>query len=95
MRNSAELISADLLAAPQIGRTPRRRFLILSAQTLVQSRLPPPAFIGDVDHAPVVILMANGGFDAENTPAEFPEPADRDEYVAWLHGPSNEMPRNR
>ena len=33
---------------------------------------PPPAFIGNIDTAPIVILMANGGYNEEGTPKEFP-----------------------
>ena len=32
---------------------------------------PPPAFIGDVENAPIVILDNNGGFDPSMTPNEF------------------------
>ncbi len=30
---------------------------------------PPPAFIGDVENAPVVLLEANGGYDPVVTPS--------------------------
>lgn len=32
---------------------------------------PPPAFIGDVENAPIIILDNNGGFDPTMTPGEF------------------------
>lgn len=32
---------------------------------------PPPAFIGDVENAPIIILDNNGGFDPIMTPREF------------------------
>ena len=32
---------------------------------------PPPAFIGDVENAPIIILDNNGGFDPTVTPGEF------------------------
>ena len=32
---------------------------------------PPPAFIGDVENAPIIILDNNGGFDPTTTPGEF------------------------
>lgn len=54
---------------------------------------PPPAFIGDIDNAPVVILFANGGFDAAVTPTEFPYEEDRREYLDWLHGHRKEPPK--
>jgi hypothetical protein len=55
---------------------------------------PPPAYIGDIDNAPVVILMANGGYSPIETPREFRDQADIDEYVAWLKGDRVETPRN-
>ncbi len=55
---------------------------------------PPPAFIGDIDNAPVVILMLNGGYDQSKTPAEFAEPNDRTEYLSWLKGERAEIPKN-
>lgn len=53
---------------------------------------PPPAFIGDVDHAPVIVLMENGDYDPNLTPTEFARPEDRAEYVAYLHGDRSEFP---
>jgi hypothetical protein len=54
---------------------------------------PPPAFIGDVDNAKVVILMASGGLN-DNTKSEFPAEEDRLEYIDWLGGRRKEMPKN-
>jgi hypothetical protein len=54
---------------------------------------PPPAFIGDVDNAPIVILMGNGGYNSD-TPLEFPDRTDHDEYIQWLRGERVEVPRN-
>jgi hypothetical protein len=53
---------------------------------------PPPAFVGDVDSAPVVILMLNGGYDPEKTPLEFPTPGDMQEHVQWLKGERKQPP---
>ncbi len=52
---------------------------------------PPPAFTGDVDNAPIVVLMANGGYDPDpitGTRSEFLKPEDRKEHLAMLsrHG---------
>jgi hypothetical protein len=52
---------------------------------------PPPAFIGDVDNAPVVILMANGGYGPD-TAAEFETQTDRSEYISWLRGETAAIP---
>lgn len=53
---------------------------------------PPPAFIGDVDNAPVVILMLNGGYDPASTPREFPTSDDMNEHRQWLRGERKEPP---
>lgn len=45
---------------------------------------PPPAYIGDILNAPILILDNNGGFDAKMTPAEFPDPHAHDEFRAAL-----------
>ncbi len=55
---------------------------------------PPPAFVGDVDNAPVVILMANGGYVADATPREFPRPEDHREFIDNLRGDRKDLPRN-
>lgn len=48
---------------------------------------PPPAFIGDIVNAPVVLLDANGGYDPIVTPAEFPDQRSHDRYLDLLHRP--------
>jgi hypothetical protein len=53
---------------------------------------PPPAFVGDVDAAPVVVLMANGGYDLNITPTEFARPRDVHECIAYLHGERQQLP---
>src|SRR5215217_1498687 len=55
-------------------------------------RFPPPAYIGDVDNAPIIILMGNGGFNPVGTPREFPDRAAVDEYIAFLHDPGRGFP---
>jgi hypothetical protein len=54
---------------------------------------PPPAFIGDVDNAKVIVLMASGGFGKE-TQLEFPTQDDHQEHIDWLVGRRKEMPKN-
>jgi hypothetical protein len=56
-------------------------------------RYPPPAFIGDVDKAGLVVLMLNGGIAADLEAAEFPRPEDSQEYIDWLTGRRKEPPR--
>jgi hypothetical protein len=53
---------------------------------------PPPAFIGDIDHAPVVVLMANGGCDPKLTPTEFARPEDAVEFIEYLRGERQAFP---
>jgi hypothetical protein len=55
---------------------------------------PPPAYVGDVDNAPVVFLDANGGYCPQKTPAEFPRDRDLGEYIDWLRGERKELPEN-
>lgn len=47
---------------------------------------PPPAFIGDIEHAPVVLLDANGGYSQE-TSLEFPDARSVARYIDLLHSP--------
>lgn len=48
---------------------------------------PPPAFIGDVVNAPIVILSNNGGYSETGTPKEFPDRDALDEYRDMLSNP--------
>lgn len=48
---------------------------------------PPPAYIGDVNSAPFILLMMNGGYHPQMTPEEFPEPASVERYLDMLHNP--------
>ena len=48
---------------------------------------PPPAFVGDVVNAPVIILGNQGGWDAKLTPPEQLEPDSADRYRDMLANP--------
>jgi hypothetical protein len=48
---------------------------------------PPPAFIGDITHAPVIILDNNGGYGPHITPGEFPDSKACDEFRQMLAAP--------
>jgi hypothetical protein len=48
---------------------------------------PPPAFVGDVLSARVIILTANGGYDPIVTPKEFPNAGTEAHYVHRLSNP--------
>ena len=53
---------------------------------------PPPAFIGNVDSALVIVLMANGGYDPNRTPTEFARREDILEYIDYLKGKRTQLP---
>lgn len=48
---------------------------------------PPPAYIGDVLNAPIIILENNGGFDEKMTPSEFPDVLAHEEFRKTLRAP--------
>jgi hypothetical protein len=48
---------------------------------------PPPAFIGDIENAPVVLLDANGGYDPKVTASEFLEANSVSRFIDLLHNP--------
>ena len=48
---------------------------------------PPPAFVGDIVKARVIILDNNGGYDPVITPNEFPDQRAHDEYRQTLSFP--------
>lgn len=50
---------------------------------------PVSPYIGDVLNAPVVILNANGGYDANLTPTEFPDARSTTSYIARVDDPSD------
>ncbi len=54
---------------------------------------PPPAFIGDVDHAPIVVLMSNGGYNDGKTQNEFPDENAIREHRDYLRGERVGLPR--
>ena len=56
---------------------------------------PPPAFIGDIVNAPVIILDNNGGYNSELTPGEFPDPKAYDEHREMLANPRPVSPIER
>ena len=55
-------------------------------------RFPPPAFIGDVESAPVILLMANGGVADNLADAQFPDQSAVDSYVKYINGASDVFP---
>jgi hypothetical protein len=55
-------------------------------------KFPPPAFVGDVDVAPIIILMSNGGYKDGITEAEFPGEAAKIEHRKFICGETVELP---
>ena len=53
---------------------------------------PPPAYVGDIVRAPVVMLLANGGY-SEGTKNEFENQGDAERYLECLHDPSLMCPK--
>ena len=56
---------------------------------------PPPAFVGNVDNAPVIILKANGGYDPNprcGTCIEFPDQDAHIEHLLMLTGEGVHIP---
>gem|GEM_PF-3918413 len=49
---------------------------------------PPPAFVGDVIKAKVIVLTANGGYKAEHTPMEFFGKDSEQLYLSRLKNPT-------
>lgn len=56
---------------------------------------PPPAFIGDVVNAPVIILDNNGGYNSESTKLEFPDSEAHGEFRDLLANPRSVDPSER
>jgi hypothetical protein len=50
-------------------------------------QFPPPAYVGDLENAPVVLLEANGGFDPIVTPSEFLDQGAVERFIDFLHRP--------
>lgn len=65
---------------------------LTSADHTFNLDFPPPAFVGNPD-APVVILMANGGYKAGVTESEFSGAEDEAEHLAYLRRERAEMPQ--
>ena len=53
---------------------------------------PPPAFVGDIDNAPIIILMANGGYNIDRTPTAFIDAGDHQEHRDYLAGRRKKLP---
>jgi hypothetical protein len=56
---------------------------------------PPPAFIGDIVNAPVIILDNNGEYKSSITPGEFPDQEAHEEYRETLSVPRPVNPTAR
>jgi hypothetical protein len=67
---------------------PDDEVVLTHRQTSFNFDFPPPAFVGDVLSARVIILTANGGYHPVITPGEFPNQAAESHYVHRLSNPS-------
>jgi hypothetical protein len=47
---------------------------------------PPPAYIGDIDKAPIVVLMSNGGYVPKIVATEFPDDTSISVYRNYIRG---------
>lgn len=61
--------------------------LLSSKPSIFNLDYPPPAYVGDIDNARVVLLNGNGGYDSVMTPAEYPDTAARSRAINRLHYP--------
>ena len=48
---------------------------------------PPPAYIGDIENAPLILLNGNGGYSPDRTPCEYCDQAAYDRALDRLHNP--------
>lgn len=64
------------------------------AKSVFHLFLPPPAFIGDVDGARVIVLMMNGNYKPGITESHFPDQASQSEYIRYIRGEQTQMPTN-
>ena len=55
---------------------------------------PPPAFIGNVETAPIVVLMSNGGYNSGKTQFEFPDKQSVNDYINLLRGRFRGLPQS-
>jgi len=62
--------------------------VLATAPKLFNLDYPPPAYVGDIERAPVVLLMGNGGYKDEETPREFPDEASKRRAIDRLHNPA-------
>ncbi|MFC7516032.1 hypothetical protein ACFQUU_13540 [Herbaspirillum sp. GCM10030257] len=68
---------------------PEDRMLLESEPNTFNLDYPPPAFIGDVSTAVVIVLAANGGYDPTITSREFSSPAVSQRYLDRLARPAD------
>lgn len=54
---------------------------------------PPPAYVGNIVRAPVVMLLTNGGYNSEGTKNEFSKRGAAKRYLDCLHDPSLMCPK--
>lgn len=60
-----------------------------SSQHSFNLDFPPPAFVGDILNARLIVLAANGGYKKDVTSKEFAAPGSEDRYMERLTDPSH------
>jgi hypothetical protein len=55
-------------------------------------KYPPPVFVGNIDIAPIIVLMSNGGYAPGVTEAEFPDEAAKSAHRAYIRGETDALP---
>jgi hypothetical protein len=67
--------------------------ILATVPNLFNLDFPPPAYVGDIENAPVILLNGNGGYTAE-TKLEFLDAASIDRAIDRLHNPAAIDPIN-
>lgn len=55
---------------------------------LFNLHFPPPAYVGDLERAPVVLLNVSGGYKLFVAPLAFPDAASVQRAIARMHDPT-------
>lgn len=71
---------------------PADEAIIAGHSHLFNLEYPPPAYIGDIENAPVILLNGNGGYKADITPSEFTTLESRHRHIERLHRPAPMSP---
>jgi hypothetical protein len=62
--------------------------VLATAPSLFNLDFPPPAYVGDIENAKVILLNGNGGYKPAVTPREFPDLTAVEKAINRLHHPT-------